>query len=106
MTVGLVEFVTTYRPPLLDARSFSAAAGIEWIESAALARNNPIQFGVWRSLVAHLLWEQGVGGSNPLTPTNFALRLHRRFPSRRRSTTTKQFAPLRARSSVDRAPAF
>ncbi len=24
--------------------------------------------GVWRSLVAHLLWEQGVGGSNPLTP--------------------------------------
>src|SRR6202011_5740888 len=26
-------------------------------------------FGVWRSLVAHLLWEQGVGGSNPLTPT-------------------------------------
>src|SRR5262245_8617752 len=26
-------------------------------------------FGVWRSPVAHLLWEQGVGGSNPLTPT-------------------------------------
>src|SRR5215471_12712591 len=25
--------------------------------------------GVWRSPVAHLLWEQGVGGSNPLTPT-------------------------------------
>lgn len=25
--------------------------------------------GVWRSLVAHLLWEQGVGGSNPSTPT-------------------------------------
>ena len=24
---------------------------------------------MWRSLVAHLLWEQGVGGSNPLTPT-------------------------------------
>ena len=28
--------------------------------------------GVWRSLVAHLLWEQGVGGSNPLAPTNFS----------------------------------
>jgi short-subunit dehydrogenase len=27
---------------------------------------------VWRSLVAHLLWEQGAGGSNPLTPTTTA----------------------------------
>ena len=26
--------------------------------------------GVWRSLVAHLLWEQRVAGSNPVTPTN------------------------------------
>jgi hypothetical protein len=25
--------------------------------------------GAWRSLVAHLLWEQGDGGSNPLAPT-------------------------------------
>ena len=28
-----------------------------------------IRNGVWRSLVAHLLWEQRVRGSNPLTPT-------------------------------------
>ena len=28
--------------------------------------------GAWRRLVAHLLWEQGVGGSNPLAPTNRA----------------------------------
>src|SRR4029078_2241733 len=26
--------------------------------------------GEWRSLVAHLLWEQRVAGSNPVSPTN------------------------------------
>jgi hypothetical protein len=26
--------------------------------------------GAWRSLEAHLLWEQGVGGSNPSAPTS------------------------------------
>ena len=26
--------------------------------------------GLWRSLVAHLLWEQGVAGSNPASPTS------------------------------------
>jgi hypothetical protein len=25
--------------------------------------------GEWRSLVAHLLWEQRVAGSNPVSPT-------------------------------------
>lgn len=25
---------------------------------------------VWPNLVRHLLWEQGIGGSNPLTATN------------------------------------
>ena len=33
---------------------------------------NDFCFGVQRSLAAHLLWEQGAGGSNPLTPTFFA----------------------------------
>ena len=35
------------------------------MRSADMMRRN----GMWRSLVAHLLWEQGVGGSNPLIPT-------------------------------------
>ena len=31
-------------------------------------------FGVWRSLVAHLVWDQGVQGSNPCTPTSLTKR--------------------------------
>ena len=30
--------------------------------------------GAWRSLVARLLWEQDVGGSNPLAPTELSPR--------------------------------
>ena len=35
-------------------------------------RPNPLETlgaGEWRSLVAHLLWEQRVAGSNPVSPT-------------------------------------
>ncbi len=28
-------------------------------------------FGEWRSLVAHFVRDEGVGGSNPLSPTIF-----------------------------------
>ena len=33
-------------------------------------------FGVWRSPVAHLVWDQGVQGSNPCTPTKFKAGSH------------------------------
>src|SRR3989441_8277191 len=46
--------------------------------------------GVWRSLVAHLLWEQGVGGSNPLTPT-----------SSMRSTGEETYEQARQRGAPD-----
>ena len=29
-------------------------------------------FGEWRSLVAHIVRDDGVGGSNPLSPTIFS----------------------------------
>ena len=34
-------------------------------------------FGTWRSLVARLLWEQDVAGSNPVVPTIHAGVVHR-----------------------------
>jgi hypothetical protein len=36
--------------------------------ASGMVRSLP-QIGAWRSLVARLLWEQEVGGSNPLAPT-------------------------------------
>ena len=29
--------------------------------------------GVWLSLVEHLVWDQGVAGSNPVTPSAFLI---------------------------------
>jgi hypothetical protein len=36
---------------------------------AAPERAEGCRVGEWRSLVAHLLWEQRVAGSNPVSPT-------------------------------------
>jgi hypothetical protein len=57
----------------------------------ANTRNDNISgdLGVWRSPVAHLLWEQGVGGSNPLTPTNIDT------PSGATAATSRRASPCR-----------
>jgi hypothetical protein len=34
----------------------------------------PWVHGAWRSLVAHLLWEQGVAGSNPAAPIKLSVK--------------------------------
>ena len=50
--------------------------------------------GAWRSLVAHLLWEQGVGGSNPSAPTSLRSKRsgERRRP--RRSLWRRRAKPI------------
>ena len=53
---------------LLKARSVCRHSPGEGI---CRARLWPSKFGEWLSLVEHLVRDQGVGGSNPLSPTNF-----------------------------------
>ena len=51
-------------------------AGPDVIIAIIALRSSPIparepSVGEWLSLVEHLVRDQGVGGSNPLSPTNF-----------------------------------
>ena len=48
----------------------AASRGIGSVSSFWYSKKKK-KIGVWRSLVAHFLREEGVGGSNPLTPTIF-----------------------------------
>ena len=50
--------------------------------------------GAWRSLVAHLLWEQGVGGSNPLAPTILFCDLWSRFSCRPEQSEVCDWLPV------------
>ena len=45
-----------------------------------VARVDSKAFGEWLSLVEHLVRDQGVGGSNPLSPTIFRIKQLQRFP--------------------------
>ena len=60
----------TDRPPTAEA-GFRLPAILEPPESRTLRVIFPVFFAVgeWLSLVEHLVRDQGVGGSNPLSPT-------------------------------------
>src|SRR5436309_3555076 len=67
----------------LDSLTVPGSAPRMRVSETAFAFCRGARGGAWRSLVAHLLWEQGVGGSNPLAPTSrdsVARRAGRRRP--------------------------
>jgi hypothetical protein len=55
----------------LANRRIGLRAAADLLPFAPLRDSGEDTVGAWRSLVAHLLWEQRVGGSNPSAPTNF-----------------------------------
>ena len=59
-------FERTFWPFILGFASYSKTQ----LRLGCYYRLRETDVGVWRSLVAHLLWEQGVEGSNPFAPTN------------------------------------
>ena len=59
--------------------------------------------GAWRSLVAHLLWEQRVGGSNPSAPTTSTTR-HRACPANTLCIKTMTYQVAQPRLTVTSRP--
>ncbi len=55
------EFAECYTGLVRTVMQFSLVAVMQW------------SVGEWLSLVEHLVRDQGVGGSNPLSPTNLSL---------------------------------
>ena len=59
------EFAECYTGLVRTVMQFSLVAVMQW------------SVGEWLSLVEHLVRDQGVGGSNPLSPTNSFKQLER-----------------------------
>ncbi len=78
-------------PTFLRASAFCYAEVVELVDtldlgsSASRRESSSLSFrtiytvifyvGEWRSLVAHLVWVQGVVGSNPISPTRFSKKI-------------------------------
>ncbi len=58
-------------PQLAKASSGDAILGVSTKFGASSCRTLRGIVGEWLSLVEHLVRDQGVGGSNPLSPTNY-----------------------------------
>ena len=57
-------------PPLLNICGYSSTGRASGFQPEGGGSNPPTRsIGEWRSLAAHLVWDQRVAGSNPAFPT-------------------------------------
>ena len=68
---------------------------IIWVQSieAHAGHMAPSNVGEWLSLVEHLVRDQGVGGSNPLSPTNLSLSVPETWVTERSGDMGYTFGP-------------
>gem|GEM_PF-6005719 len=67
--------------------------------TAGTSRAAAYLVGEWLSLVEHLVRDQGVGGSNPLSPTNVFFPSSRSFRGRKSPDTISIVPTLRKREA-------
>ena len=70
MCLRLGDHTLWYNQPLALSHLF-IKQGIEAPELRCIVSTVLINVGEWLSLVEHLVRDQGVGGSNPLSPTKY-----------------------------------